>query len=131
MESPFLLKVLFAKRRARLKWLAAVPGLLALYLFGFALESRGFTVVAPYAVIVLLTAVYMIRPMLVLWVPVFATFVFYMGVVLIDLFVHPMNALLSEWITFLLLGVVPAILLWLARPGDFAVVASNTDRILD
>jgi hypothetical protein len=60
-----------------------------------------------------MSAVYLLRPMLILWGPVFAAFVFYAVAVL----VNPDNGgPRSEWIIFLLLGIVPVVVLWLARP---------------
>ena len=59
---------------------------------------------APDAAVVLMSAVYLLRPMLILWGPVFAAFVFYAVAVL----VNPDNGgPRSEWIIFLLLGIVP------------------------
>lgn len=59
------------------------------------------------------------RPMMILWAPVFAAFVVYAVLILVNPVVNPGNASLNEWFIFLLLGIVPAFLLWLARPGDF------------
>jgi hypothetical protein len=60
-----------------------------------------------------------------LWAPVFAAFVAYAVIILINPLVNPRNSSLNEWFIFLLLGIVPAFLLWLARPGDF--VGPSTD----
>lgn len=111
--------MLFATRRARHKWVVLLPGALALLFLGHAFEDGGLTAAAPYAGITLVSALYVIRPMLILWAPIFAAFVFYAGAVLVS----PENGPRSEWIIFMLLGIVPALLLWLARPRD--IVASG------
>ena len=112
-----LLEVLFAKRHARFKWVVALPGAVALLFLGHALEDGGLSSAAPYAAVVLLSALYLLRPMLIAWGPVFAAFVFYSVAVL----VNPDNGgPRSEWITFLLMGIVPVVVLWLARPGTVA-----------
>lgn len=118
-----LLKVLFAKRRARFKWLVALPGAVALLFLGHAFEDDGIVAAAPYVAVVLMSTLYLFRPMLILWAPMFAAFVFYTVTVL----VYPDNGPRSEWIMFLLLGIVPAVVLWLARPGHF-VDAPNLDH---
>jgi hypothetical protein len=69
-------KVLFGKRKARLKWLTALPGLVALLFLGHAFEDGGPAAAVPYIAIVVMTVSYMVRPMLFVWVPVFAAFVF-------------------------------------------------------
>jgi hypothetical protein len=112
-----LLKVLFEKRPARFKWVVALPGAVALLFLGHALEDGGLSSAAPYAAVVLMSALYLLRPMLIVWGPVFAAFVFYSVAVL----VNPDNGgPRSEWIIFLLMGIVPVVVLWLARPGTVA-----------
>jgi len=117
-----LVKALFAKRRARLKWLVVLPGIVTLLFLGHALEDGGLPAAAPYIAIVVMSTTYLLRPMLILWAPVFAAFVFYAVAVLM----HPDNGPRDEWIIFLLLGIVPAGVLWLARPREFAEPATTS-----
>jgi hypothetical protein len=112
------MRSLFAKRRARLKWVVALPAVVALLFAGMALEDGGVAAAAPYVCVVLMSGSYVFRPMMILWAPVFAAFVAYAVLILVNPLVNPGNGSLNEWFIFLLLGIVPAILLWLARPGD-------------
>jgi hypothetical protein len=116
---------LFAKRRARLKWVVALPSIVGLLFAGMALDDGGFAAAAPYVCVVLMSGLYVFRPMMILWAPVFAAFVAYAVIILVNPLVNPRNSSLNEWFIFLLLGIVPAFLLWLARPGDF--VGPSTD----
>ena len=50
--------------------------------------------------------------MLISWLPLFLAFVLFTLVVAI----HPENGPSSEWVIFLLVGFIPAVLLWFARP---------------
>lgn len=116
-----LLRTLFAKRRARFKGVMALPGVVALLFLRHAFEDGGVASAVPYVSIVLLSGLYLFRPMLILWAPVFAAFVFYAGAVL----VNPDHGPRSEWIIFLLFGIVPALFLWLARPRELVAGFDN------
>ena len=95
-----------------MRGLAILPGLVAVAFIGHAIEDAGIIGAIPYIVIILLSVSYLIRPMVILWVPLFCAFVMYTLAVAI----HPENGPRSEWIVFVLLGFVPAVLLCLARP---------------
>jgi hypothetical protein len=81
-----------------------------------ALDDAGLVGALPYIAVMLLSLLYIVRPMFAFWAPAFAAFVVYSVLVLVDPLVDPWNGPLSEWIIFSGLGIVPAGLLWLARP---------------
>jgi hypothetical protein len=105
-------RILFGRRRASWRGLALVPGVVALLFAGHAVEDAGPVGALPYLAIILLSASYVIRPMVAVWLPLFGAFVAY-GVIVAGL---PENGPRDEWILFMLLGFVPAALLWVARP---------------
>ncbi len=76
--------------------------------FGPAYEDAGAFGATPYVGIIVFSIVYIFRPMMILWASVFVVFVAVAS--------HPQNGPLGEWIIFILIGLVPAILLWFARP---------------
>lgn len=121
-------ELLFAKRSIRFRWLAVAPALVALLFFGMALDDVGPAGAVPYATVVLLVAVYIARPMFIFWAPVFAAFVVYSGLVLIDPWIHSANGTRSgDWIVFLLLSGVPAFVLWLARPHSRSAARNGVE----
>jgi hypothetical protein len=83
-----------------------------------ALEDAGLVPALPYVAVVLLSVLYVIRPMLILWAPPFAAFVVYTALVLVNPLFNPGNGPFTEWILFVALGFVPTVLLWLARPSS-------------
>jgi hypothetical protein len=85
-----------------------------------AIEDAGFVDALPYLAVVLLSILYIVRPMFALWAPPFAAFVVYSVIVLINPVVDPGNAALNDWVIFSALGIVPAALLWFARPKSDA-----------
>jgi len=91
---------------------ALLPALIALLFVGHAYEDAGVLGAIPYVGIIILSSIYVFRPMMILWAPVFAAFVAYFVAVML----HPQNGPVGEWVIFMLLGLVPAVLLWLARP---------------
>jgi hypothetical protein len=105
-------RTLIAKRQTRLKGLAVFPGIVALLFVGHAFEDAGPTGAAPYIAIALISASYVVRPMWITWLPLFATFSVYTVLVAANPGLGPA----SEWVVFLLVGCVPALLLWIARP---------------
>ena len=107
------LKFLVGKRVTPLRWLAIVPGLVALVFLGHALEDAGLLGAAPYAAIILLSVGYLIRPMVVLWFPLFGLFALYTAAVAM----HSEGIVPSERIVFLSLGAVPAVLMLLVWPS--------------
>ena len=102
----------FGKRRTPLRWVAVLPGLIALVFLGHAFEDAGFIGALPYIVIVFVSVAYVIRPRVILWILLFGVFVLY--AVLVAL--HPGNGPASEWVDFMLIGSVPAILMLFAWP---------------
>jgi hypothetical protein len=111
-----LMKALFAKRRAPWRWVALVPAAVGLVFSGMALDDGGHLSALPYIAVILLSLLYIVRPMFALWAPAFAAFLVYSVLVLVAPLVAPGNLPLSDWIIFSFLGIVPAGLLWLARP---------------
>ena len=93
---------------------------------GLAVDDAGVAGAAPYAVMALLSVLYLIRPMFALWAPVFAAFVVYASLVLVNPLVDSANGPWTDWLIFLALGIMPAIVLWLARPTTPA--SSESDR---
>jgi len=69
---------------------------------------------APYLAIIVLSASYVLRPTLVAWGLLFGAFVSYAALIV----AHPGNGPRDEWLFFMLLGLVPALLLWFARPRE-------------
>ena len=111
-----LISELFAKRRASFRWGALAPAAVAFVFSAMALEDGGLAGAVPYIVVVLLSILYIVRPMFVLWAPPFVGFVVYSVLVL----ANPGNGPLSEWAIFCALGIVPTVLLWFARPKSEA-----------
>ena len=105
-------RFLFGRTRASMRGVAAVPGGIALLFLGHAIEDAGLLGAAPYIVIALVSASYILRPTVVAWVVLFAVFASY-GVIVAGL--HD-NGSPGEWVLFMLLGLVPAALMWVARP---------------
>jgi len=119
---------LFAKRRSDFRWAALVPALVAFVFSAMAIEDAGVVGALPYLAVALLSLLYIVRPMLALWAPLFAAFVAYGVLVVINPLVDPGNGPLSDWIVFSALGIVPATLLWLARPKRDAAAGNPAER---
>jgi hypothetical protein len=105
-------RLFFGKRVTPLRWLAIVPGLVAMAFLGHALEDAGLLGAAPYAAIVLTSIGYLVRPMVVLWLPLFGLFAAYS----IAVAAQSEGIVPSERVIFLLLGIIPALLMLLAWP---------------
>lgn len=110
----FSVRRLFEKRTARYRGVAVLPGAIALLVLPHAFEDAGPIGAAPYVAIALMSAWYLVRPMWICWGLLFGAFVAYTVAVAL----HPDNGRFNEWIIFLLLGAVPACLLWFARPRE-------------
>ena len=89
-----------------------VPGLVALAFLGHALEDAGVMGALPYITIPVLSLAYLIRPMVVLWTPLFGFFALYTGLVA----THLDGIVVGERIIFLSLGFIPSVLMLLAWP---------------
>lgn len=111
-----MMKQLFARRRAEGRWVALVPAVVAFLFSTMAIEDAGVVGALPYLAVALLCILYIVRPMMAFWALPFAAFVAYSVMVLINPLVDPGNGPLSEWVLFAGLGIVPAVLLWVARP---------------
>jgi hypothetical protein len=107
-----MLKFLFEKRHSPLRWCAALPSLIAILFIGHAYEDAGVLGTIPYVAIIVFSLIYIYRPMMILWAPVFIAFLVYFVAVAL----HPQNGSVGEWVIFMLLGLVPAVALWFARP---------------
>ena len=114
-------RFLFGRTRASMRGVAAVPGGIALLFLGHAIEDAGLLGAAPYIVIALVSASYILRPTVVAWVVLFAVFASY-GVIVAGL--HD-NGSPGEWVLFMLLGLVPAALMWVARPRGSSSMRSE------
>lgn len=64
--------------------------------------------------IAIVSASYLMWPSWICWAPLFGAFSAYT----IEVALHPENGPLREWIIFMLLGLLPALLLWFARPRE-------------
>jgi hypothetical protein len=96
-----------------MRLLALFPAIVAFLCVGRVYEVAGATGAALYVGIIVLSVAYTIRPMVVLWAPLFAAFVDYF----ISVAAHPPdNDSPGEWFSFILRGTLPALLLWFARP---------------
>ena len=92
-----------------------LPGVVALLFLGHAFEDAGLIGVMPYIVIPVLSGFYVVRPTFICWAPLFTAFLVYGTLVA----AHPESGPRGdEWIIFMLLGFVPALLLWFARPRE-------------
>ena len=112
------LRQLLEKRDARWKGLVAFPGFVALVFVGRAVEDGGVLGTILVTFLIGGSAVYFLRPMVVLWIGLFSSFLAYPAV----LGVRP-------WLLYLVCGILPVIFLWVARPrpaatNDKVVVAS-------
>lgn len=65
-----------------------------------------------YILIILFSAAYVLRPTVVLWIPLFGWFAYYT----IETALHPDRLTKSDWIIFVSLGLAPAVSLLLAWP---------------
>ena len=117
-----LAELLFGRRQSRFRWLAIAPALVALLFVGHAWEDGGAGSGLIYTGIIIISVMYVFRPMLILWLPVFLAFVAY--AIAVALSTH--NGPTSEWILFMLLGFFPASLLWLARPRKHTKENANS-----
>lgn len=105
-------RFLFGRTPASMRGLALVPGVIALLLVGHAIEDAGLRGAAPYMVIIILSVSYVLWPTVVAWTLLFAAFASY-GIIVAGL---PGNGPRDEWVLFMLMGFLPAILMWVARP---------------
>ena len=108
---------LFCKRQARLRWLVLLPAAVALYFAGLALEDVGLRAATPYLIAAGLSATYVARPMLGVWVLPFSAFTAYTILMLVAPLVGFGTGDVTAWLVYVALGAVPTVLLWLARPG--------------
>jgi hypothetical protein len=106
-----LRKALFDRRRARFRWVAVCPAAVAALFAAMALEDAGLVGALPYVAVALLSVLYVVRPMLILWAPPFVAFVVYTALVLVNPLFNPGNGPFTEWILLVALGFVPTVLL--------------------
>jgi hypothetical protein len=112
-EGPTMIAVsrfLFGRRYPKARGLAAVPGLAALMFVGHAWEDAGAEAAVPYIAIIVLSATYIIRPMVVAWFPLVCAFLWYR----IAVARSSSAGSRGEWVFFLLLGFVPVAVLLIA-----------------
>jgi hypothetical protein len=103
---------LFGKRTTPLRWLALAPGLVSMLFLVLSLPYVGLLGALEYLAIMLLSVAYLIRPTVMLWVPLFGWFASYS----VEIASHPERSTKSDWIIFMFLGTAPAILTLLAWP---------------
>ena len=94
-----------------------LPAAVALFFAGLALEDAGLWSAAPYLIAAALSALYVARPMLGLWVLPFSAFAAFTLIMLLAPLAGLGSGPVSDWLVFLAFGAVPTLLLWLARPG--------------
>lgn len=92
-----------------LKWIAIVPGLIALLFLGHAFEDAGLVGALPYIAILAISVAYLFRPMVVLWIALFGLFAFYAGLIALS----TEEGLLNEGF---IIALIPAILMLFAWP---------------
>jgi peptidoglycan/LPS O-acetylase OafA/YrhL len=103
---------MFARRVAPFRHLALVPALVALLFSGHAVEDDGPRAAAPFVAIILLSLSYVVIPTGAAWALLVAVFGAY-GLLVASV---PQNGPLDEWLFFMALGFVPALLMIVARP---------------
>lgn len=108
---------LFTKRQARLRWLVLLPAGVALYFAWLALDDVGLRAATPYLIAAALSALYVARPMLAVWVLPFSAFSAYTILMIVAPLVGYGTGLMKDWLVYVALGAVPTLLLWLARPS--------------
>jgi hypothetical protein len=109
---------MFERRRARLPWFALIPAIVAA-LFALTMlrsDDDGLIRALPYFTVALLSLIYVVRPMFIVWALAFLAFLAYTATVLVYPLVDPANGPLSDWRLFAALGSIPTVLLWLSRP---------------
>ena len=116
-----LFRFLFGQRRSSRRVVATLPGVVALLFVGHAYEDGGLSGAVPYVITLLLNVSYVFCPTLLAWILLFGAFVFYTAVVA----THPASGSRGEWVFFILLGLIPTLLLWLARPGELRTDGST------
>ena len=99
----------FGQRMTPLKWIALVPGLIALFFLGHAIEDAGLVGAFPYIAILAISIAYLFRPMVILWMLLFGAFAFFAGLIAFG----TEEGLLNEGFLF---GAIPAILMLFAWP---------------
>ena len=108
-----VLRFLFEKRPSPMRLLVLLPAIVAFLCVGRVYDEVGAMAAALYFGIIVFSVAYTIRPMVVLWAPLFVAFVHYF----ISVAAHPPdNNSPGEWLSFILRGTLPALLLWFARP---------------
>src|SRR4026207_1778464 len=104
---------LFGKRRTAFRVLSLIPAFIAFVFLGHAFEDGGIAGALPYFAIVLAGITYVVRPMVMLWLPLFGLFVFYAILVATS---PSSTGSSNEWIIFILIGLIPAIAMLFAWP---------------
>lgn len=122
-----IVRFLFGGTRTSMRGLAGVPGGIALIFVGHAAEDAGLSGAAPYVAIILLSTSYVFWPTVVVWVLLFAAFASY-GIIVAGL---AQNGPTGEWVVFMLLGFVPAALMWVARPRALFGARGASGGIID
>jgi len=122
------LRTLFERRRVRFRWLALIPAIVAALFAAMALDDDGVIGAVPYFTIVLLSLLYLVRPMLILWAPAFTAFLVYTVIVLVNPLIDPGTGPLTDWVLFVALGLFPTVVLWFARPSQYNVPTDQESR---
>lgn len=98
--------------RPETRWAYIAPALGGFLFIGHALEDAGPFAAMPYAMVFLLSLVSLLRPTIGAWVVLCVAYGAYLALT-VTAFVR---IEFSDWQVFFLIGLVPAVALWFARP---------------
>ncbi len=94
------------------RWAYVAPALAGLLFVGHAWEDAGWQGAAPYALLLFVSVMQLIRPTVLAWL---VTAILVLGYLVLFIAEAPPGPA-GEWVVFLLVGLVPALLLVWARP---------------
>jgi hypothetical protein len=94
------------------RWAYVAPALAGFLFVGHAWEDAGWQGGAPYALVLLVSTLQLIRPTVLGWLITATLFLLYLIMFIAEAPVDPVG----EWVVGLLVGLVPALLLFWARP---------------
>jgi hypothetical protein len=94
------------------RWAYLAPALVGFLFVGHAWEDAGWQGASPYALVLLVSTLQLIRPTVVGWLITATLLLVYLILFIVE---APMDPV-AQWVVFLLVGLVPALLLIWARP---------------
>ena len=99
--------------RVAARFVYLLPGVAAFLFVGHAYEDAGVRGAAPYAILIGLSILQAVHPTFLVWALLFAACVVY---TLLVASAWPTEER-GEWLSFLLIGLLPTLALWLIRPS--------------